>query len=94
MAKALRRIVVAPGSELARLLEIADAEPLILEKDGELYRLGREGTEDALWACYDPADVRSAIRKAVGSWADIDADALVADLYRAREEGSRPTSRP
>lgn len=31
---------------------------------------------------------------AIGSWRDIDPDALIAHVYRAREEGSRPATRP
>ncbi len=31
---------------------------------------------------------------AIGSWSDLDPDALIADVYRAREEGSRPATRP
>ncbi len=31
---------------------------------------------------------------AIGSWRDLDPDALIAHVYRAREEGSRPTTRP
>jgi hypothetical protein len=43
---------------------------------------------------YDPEKVRANIRAAAGSWRDIDAEALKADLYQAREEGSRPFRRP
>ncbi len=31
---------------------------------------------------------------AIGSWSDIDADKAIADIYRWREEGSRPATRP
>jgi hypothetical protein len=31
---------------------------------------------------------------AIGSWSDLDADKLIADIYRWREEGSRPATRP
>ncbi len=31
---------------------------------------------------------------ALGSWSDLDPDALIAHVYRAREEGSRPASQP
>ncbi len=36
------RIKVSSEGELARLLEEADNRPLLLEKDGELYRLTKE----------------------------------------------------
>jgi len=29
-----------------------------------------------------------------GSWSDLDADALITNIYRWREEGTRPTTRP
>jgi hypothetical protein len=31
---------------------------------------------------------------AIGSWRDLDADELIAQVHRAREEGSRPPTRP
>jgi hypothetical protein len=30
----------------------------------------------------------------IGSWSDLDADKLIADIYRWREEGLRPATRP
>lgn len=56
---------------------------------------GRRGdaTED-IWVGYDPKAVETALRETIGSWADVDTDSLVAEIYRAREEGSRPPSRP
>jgi hypothetical protein len=41
----LRTITVAPGSELARLLDEAAEAPLRLEKDGVRFRLGREDAD-------------------------------------------------
>ena len=37
---------------------------------------------------------RAALDRVTGSWADIDVDKLIAGLYRARDEGSRPVDRP
>ena len=31
---------------------------------------------------------------AIGSWSDLDADELIANIYPWRKEGSRPASRP
>jgi hypothetical protein len=84
-------IHIANDSELARLLERVATNPLRLETNGVVYRVVREEND---WAGYDPARVRAAVKAAVGSWADLDTDALIADLYRAREEGSRPADRP
>jgi hypothetical protein len=88
MSEPTRTVKVTPGSELDRLLDEAAGAPLLLDKDGVLYRLEREGAED-IWAGYDPRKVPRALDKTVGSWADLDIDAVIAEIYRAREEGSR-----
>ena len=93
MTAELKRIKVTRDGELARLLDEAAKTPLLLEKDGVVYRLHRE-EEEASRAEYAPEKVMAAVDLAAGSWADIDADALIAELYRAREEGSRPAERP
>ncbi len=89
MAKEPKRIKIARGTEVARLLEEAAAAPLLLEKDGEIYRLNRAEAED-VWAEYDPEKVREALTKYAGSWKDIDTEAFKAFIYRAREEGTKP----
>jgi hypothetical protein len=68
----------------------------VLETNGELYRLDRmekEPKED-IWEGYDPEKVRQAISKYAGSVKDVDPEEWIADLYRARKEGSRPVDRP
>ncbi len=40
------------------------------------------------------AEEYEAFRRAAGSWADIDTDTLVDEIYRARMEGTRPIDRP
>lgn len=47
-----------------------------------------------LWAGYDPKKVHEAVEKTAGAWADLDAETLIVNLYRARETGTRSTSRP
>ena len=96
MATAPKTIDVAPESELARLLDEAAQAPLVLVKDGVRYRLSREERTEVedIWAGYDPERVRQVLREVAGSWADLDTDKMIADLYRAREEGSRPPDRP
>ena len=93
MAREPKRIIVAPGTELARLLDDAASSPVLLEKDGELYRLNRAEEED-VWASYDPQKVREAVAKHAGSWKDIDLEAFKAFIYRAREEGTKPLPAP
>lgn len=84
-------IHVVGDGELSRLLDRAATAPLRLEKDGIIFRVIRE---EPLWSEYDPAKVRAAVKAAAGSWSDLDTDGMIADLYRARDEGSRPVDRP
>ena len=53
-----------------------------------------ENEREDIWKGYDPEEVKDAIAATAGSWADLDTAALIADLYRAREEGSRPVTQP
>ncbi len=68
-----------------------EAELIVTAEEVEARR--GDALED-IWAGYDPNAVEEAIRETAGSWADVDPDALVAAIYCAREEGSRPPSRP
>jgi hypothetical protein len=93
-------IEVEPGSELARLLEKANGATMVLVKDGVRYRvtpeeLAEEARPEAVsepdpWADYDPERALAGMLAAAGSWSDIDADKMIEDIYRWREEGSRP----
>ncbi|MCL4545172.1 MAG: hypothetical protein M1118_11345 [Chloroflexi bacterium] len=58
-------------------------------------RLGASDEEKrALWEGYDPRAALATFDEGEGSWSDIDTDELVANIYRWREEGSRPANRP
>ena len=92
MISATKLIRIEPDSELGRLLEEAGDMPVVLEKNGERYRLTREAKP--IWSDYDAEAVKAAVRKTAGAWADLDTARLIADLYHARETGSRPTTRP
>ena len=96
MASGPKTIEVAAGGELSRLLDEAVTTPLVLVKDGVRYRLAREdwAEDEEIWAGYDPELVGQALAETAGSWADLDTDKLIANLYRAREQGSRPADRP
>ena len=83
-------IEILPDSELARLLDHVGKTPLLLEKGGIRYKLMKEESESE----YDADKVKHAILKTAGSWQDIDVTAMLAALYHAREEGSRPLTRP
>lgn len=87
------KVNVSAYGDLAKLLEAASERPLVLEVDGVRYRVERE-RQNSHPDDYSPEAVRAMLRETAGSWADLDIDAMIDDLYRAREEGSRPTSRP
>jgi len=79
---------------------IEPREPVGFREEAELIVTaeevgGRHGDPpEDIWAGYDSKAVEAALRETIGSWADVDTDSLVAEIYRAREEGSRPPSRP
>ncbi len=53
-----------------------------------------EEEREDIWAGYDPEKVKEALKHTAGSWADLDTDSLIAELYEARARGSRPGARP
>jgi len=57
-----------------------------------LDRIEKEPKDD-LWEGYDPEKVREAVKKYTGTITEEEAKARIADLYRARKEGSRPADR-
>ncbi|MGI8553360.1 MAG: hypothetical protein ACR2PL_21630 [Dehalococcoidia bacterium] len=85
--------IIPSGRELENLIAAAAQSPVLFEKDGAVYRLSREDPNDD-WSPYDPDQAIAALDETAGSWADLDIDDLIARLYRAREEGSRPSERP
>ncbi|HEY7060729.1 MAG TPA: hypothetical protein VII06_04565 [Chloroflexota bacterium] len=94
MAAEPQTIKVTGDVRVADLLEQADKAPLVLENNGVRYRLSREDQEEDIWAGYDPEKARAALDETIGSWADLDVDAIIENVYRWRREGSRPPDRP
>jgi hypothetical protein len=93
MVAKVREIEVPPGSELARLIDESRESPVFLVKDGVRYRLERASPTDSADVdepSSDAKDDEAIFSRFVGAWADVDADALIEELRRAREEGSRP----
>ena len=90
-----KKMTVRAGSEVARVLDMAVTAPVLLEKEGVLFRVNVVDAEiEEPWARYDPKAALAGMRSAAGSWADLDAEGLKANIYRAREEGTRPANRP
>lgn len=90
--------ILVENAELAeRITEsAARGTPLQVVVDGKTFVLhvtpGSQGED--IWAGYDPAKVREALDKYAGIWSDLDVDEMKANLYRAREQGTRPADRP
>lgn len=87
-----RTIELDPESELARVLESTNGEPLYLNSNGVRFRVIR--VEDDPWADYDPEKVRAGLRKHAGMISTEEADRIKELIYRGREEGTRPLERP
>ncbi len=83
---------VNPDSELARRLNEADRQPVVLENAGVRYRVVREAgeiqTTDDPWIHYDAEKVRAAIRASAGALKGVDRDELLADLHAQRGQDS------
>jgi hypothetical protein len=81
-------IEIEPGSELARALRAVDRNPVVIVSDGVRYEVNRAGgerdTDD------DREAFRAALRAAAGVFTPEEADRLKQDIYRWREEGSKP----
>ena len=101
MAVEPKTIDVAPEGELARLLDEAGAAPLVLVMQGVRYRVHvtrdepTSGSPDTdPWVGYDPRRLLEGVRSAAGSISEEEAELWIADIYRWRDEGSRPPDRP
>jgi hypothetical protein len=81
-----------PDSELARALADAKEAPVLLESNGVHFRVIR--VTDDLWADYDPEAVLAALRAAAGTLSPEEGERIKQLIYRGREEGTRPLSRP
>jgi hypothetical protein len=84
-------IRVTPEIDLPTLLDEATKRPLLLERDGTLFRLTRE---DDIAYEPDAAMVRRTLAATAGSWSDLDVDEVITGIYEARRVGSRPPGRP
>ncbi len=89
-------VEVTSDSDLMGLLDEADANSsVVLERRGIVYRLSavepseqgeNEGETQMVW---DADAVRRNLDETLGSWAYLDTDKMIEDIYRWRREGSR-----
>jgi hypothetical protein len=95
MAKHMKPIKVTPKSELEPLLDEADSNsPVLLERRGVVYRLSKADADLAFDDEVDAEAVRRMLDETLGSWADVDVDRMIEDIYSWRRAGSRPPDRP
>ena len=87
-----RTIHLDPDSELARALASVNGEPVFLDSSGVRFRVIR--VEDDTWADYDPEKVRAGLRRFAGMISPEEADRIKEQIYRGREEGTRPPDQP
>ena len=92
MTKEPFTITIDPDSELGRALEDTNGEPVVLLRGGTRFRVIRE-VEDP-WATYDPAKLRAGLKKVAGLLSPEEGDRIIETIYRGREEGTRPITRP
>ena len=85
------RIHITPDSELARFLDNVGEMPVLLEKNGKLYRLIEERNDD-IWAGYDQSKVKAALHNSAGALSDVDREELLDDIHQAREQDSHGRS--
>jgi hypothetical protein len=92
MVKERPAIRLDPDSELARALAAAEDEPVLLESNGVRFRVSRD--TDDLWANYDPEAILASLREVAGTMSPEEGERIKRLIYRGREEGTRPLTRP
>ena len=85
-------IEIDPESELAKALAKDDEAPVVIVSDGTRYEVVR--IEDESMEGFRPARVREALRPAPTIFTPEEAERLKQDIYRWRDEGTRPLKRP
>ncbi len=88
MSSPLRPIDISTMPELARIVEevAATKQPRELKRDNKIVAVLSP-------AISENTEKWEKIRVTFGSWSDLDADELIANIHRWRKEGSRPASR-
>jgi hypothetical protein len=83
---------LAPDSDLAKALDAAGKTPVVLVTNGHRYLVRREPGNFEVDNARE--EFRAALRAAAGVFTPEEADQLRENVYRWREEGSRPINRP
>lgn len=88
-----KTIRVTPETELPDLLDEAATGPIVLERDGERFELHRVEESEAE-PDPGPKTVAESLERYAGFITPEEAERWVEDIYRWREEGSRPPHLP
>ena len=81
-------IPVDPDSDLAKLVDQAENESVVLERNGRRFRIVREDAFDP-FANYDPERVLAAFEHAAGVFDGMDVEWLKAELRAQRGQDFR-----
>lgn len=92
MAKDPLTITIDPDSELGRALAETDGEPVVLLRGSTRFRVTPD--PDDPWATYDPESVLEGLREIAGTLSPAEGERMKELIYRGREEGTRPITRP
>lgn len=85
-------ISVDPDSELGRALAESGGKPVVLLRGAARFRVIRDASDP--WANYDPAEVLEGLQEIAGTLSPDEGARMKELIYRGREEGSRPITRP
>jgi hypothetical protein len=91
MLREPKTIAVDPDSELAHLLDQAAERPIFLERNGIRFLLSREENS---WPEMSDEEYQRVLDETIGMLPEEEGEQMLAAIYRAREEGSRPVDRP
>jgi hypothetical protein len=92
MAKEPLTITIDPDSELGRALDQTAGEPIVLLRNGTRFRVTLDA--DDPWANYDPESVLEGLHEIAGTLSPEEGERMKELIYRGREEGTRPITRP
>lgn len=92
MVTSNRVVRVTADTHLPDVLDEARVSPVVLEQDGVRFYLSL--VPDMQPAGSDRETALAILDEALGTWADVDVDKVIQDIYEARDKGSRDYEGP
>jgi hypothetical protein len=83
-------LILDSQSDIAKALASVDSEPVVLVSNGERFRVSRDETTPL----DDDEEFERALRAVFGILTPEEGERRKQDIYRWREEGTRPIDRP